>query len=147
VSAPPTIRLRTRTDDQSQVNKAMSSFKGFDIDGLLGEVRSSSEMVRVCAEGIMDNIIVSAHQTIHNNHMMSKDIHTITQQTEEEVGELRGKIDEILKHQKSFQTALDAVSGKNSLLSFLMEYLSKLKTAIVLGGYAILTYLRRTRAA
>jgi hypothetical protein len=131
---PPTIHLRTRTDDQSQVDKAMSSFKGFDIDDLLGAVRSSSERVRVCAGEIMDNIIVSAHQTIHNNHKMSKDIHMIAHQTEEEVGELRGKIDEILKHQKSFQTALDAVSGKNSLLSFLMEYLSKLKAATVLGG-------------
>jgi len=130
----PTIHLRTCTDDQSQVNKAMSPFKGSDIDDLLGAVRISSERVRVYAEEIMDNIIVSAHQTIQNNYKMSKDIHVTTQQTEEEVGELRGKIDEILKHQKSFQTTLDAVSGKNSLLSFLMEYLSKLKAAIVLGG-------------
>lgn len=73
----------------------------------------------------MDNIIVNSHQTIHSNHRTTTDIHMITQQTEGEVGELREKIDEILKHQRSFQVTLDAVSGKNSLLSFLMEYLSK----------------------
>lgn len=131
---PPTTNLRTRTDDQSQVDKALSPFKEFNIDDLLAAVRSSSERVRVCAEGVMDDIIVSTHQTVHNNHKVSDGIHMITKQTGEEVGQLRGKIDEILKQQKSFQTALDAVSSKNSLLSFLMEYLSKLKAAIVLGG-------------
>ena len=82
----------------------------------------------------MDNIMVDAHQTIHDADKMTKDIHMITQQTEGEVGELRGKIDEILRYQKSFQTTLDAISGKNSLLGFLMEYLSKLKTCIVFGS-------------
>lgn len=71
--------------------------------------------------------VVSTHQTIDENYQMSKNVHIITQQTEARVGELHGKIDEMLKHQKSFQTALDAISGKNSLLSFLMEYLSKSK--------------------
>jgi hypothetical protein len=131
---PRTTNLRTRTDDQSQVDKAMSPFKEFNIDDLFAAVRSSSERVRVCAEGVMDDIIVSTHQTVHNNHEVSDGIHAITKQTGEEVGQLRGKIDEILKQQKSFQTALDAVSSKNSLLSFLMEYLSKLEAAIVLGG-------------
>lgn len=73
----------------------------------------------------MDNIIVDANQTIHANDKITKDIHVIAQHTEGEVGELRGKIEEILKHQKSFQATLDAISGKNSLLSFLLEYLSK----------------------
>jgi methyl-accepting chemotaxis protein len=150
---PLRINFRTRTDDLSQVAKATSPLKGFDIDDLLAEVRSTSERVRVCAEGIMDSMIISAHQTIDDNHKISKDtytitqetkeevvsahqtindnrkmsedIHMITQQTEEGVGELRGKIDEILKLQKSFQTTLDAVSGKNGLLSFIMEHLSK----------------------
>jgi hypothetical protein len=143
VSAPPTIHLRTRTDDQSKVDIATSHFKSSDIDELLGAVRSSSDRVRIYAEEIMDNILVSAHQTIHINHKMSKDIHKVTQKTEEEVWELRGKIDEILNRQKSFQTALDAVSSKNSLVSFLMEYLSKSKPATVLGGYAIFTYLKK----
>lgn len=75
----------------------------------------------------MDKLVVNSHETIHKNHRMSQDIHKITFQTGEEVGELRGKIEEILKHQKSFQIALDAVSGKNSLLCFLMEILSKVK--------------------
>jgi hypothetical protein len=105
----------------------------FNIEDLLAAVRSSSERVRVCAEEVMDNIIVTTHQTVNNSHKVSNDIHMITRQTEEEVGQLRGKIDEILKHQKSFQLALDAVSSKNSLLSFLMEYLSKLKSDIVPG--------------
>ena len=73
---------------------------------------------------MMDNIIVSSHQTLQTNHETTRDIHMIAQQTEEEIVELRGKIEEILKHQKSFQIALDATSGKNSLLSFLTEYLS-----------------------
>jgi len=102
----------------SLVGKAMSSFKNFDIDDLLAAVRSSSDKVRACAEGMMDNIIVVTHQTTQN-------IHNIMQQTEDEVGELRGKIEEILHHQKSFQLTLDSISGKNNLLSFLMEWLSK----------------------
>jgi hypothetical protein len=102
--------------------------------------------VRICAEEIMDNIIVDMHQTIHNNDKMTKDIHTITQQTDEKFGEIHGKIDEILRHQKSFQTSIDAISGKNSLLSFLMEYLSKLKTAIVLGSTLYSLPLRKTGA-
>lgn len=125
------IYLRARTDDQSQVRRAMSPLKSYDTDELLAGVRSTGERVRVCAEEIMDNIIVSSHQTIQDSHEMSKDIHMTTHKTEGEVEELRGKINEILKHQKSFQTALDAVSGQNSLLSFLMEILSKLKAAIV----------------
>jgi hypothetical protein len=112
----------------------MSPFKELNIDDLLSAVRSSSEKVRVCAEEVMDDIIISTHQTAHNNHKMSSGIQVITKQTGEEVGQLRGKIEEILEQQKSFQAALDAVSSKNSLLSFLMEYLSKLKAAIVLGG-------------
>ena len=121
----------------------MSPLRGFNTDDLLGQVRSCSERVRVFAEGMIDDIIVSAHQTVHDNHKMSKNIHQITQHTEEGVGELRGKINEILKHQKSFQAALDAVSGKNSLHSFLMEYLSKFKS-YAFGG--VQAYLRRTRA-
>jgi hypothetical protein len=109
-------------DDQSHGGKAMSSFKGFDIDNRLGTVHNSPEMVPVCAEEIMDNTIVSAHQTIHNNHKISKNIHIITQQTEEKTGELYRKIEEIQKRQKPLQTALDAASGKSSLLSFLMEH-------------------------
>src|SRR5215469_6368454 len=96
----------------------MSSFKNFDIDDLLAAVRSSSDKVRACAEGMMDNIIVVTHQTTQN-------IHNIMQQTEDEVGELRGKIEEILHYQKGFQLTLDSISGKNNLLSFLMEWLSK----------------------
>ena len=112
----------------------MSPFRDFNIDDLFAAVRSSSERVRVCAEGVMDDITINTHQTVHSNHRVSDGIHAIAKQTGEEVGQLRGKIDEILQQQKSFQAALDAVSGKNSLLSFLMEYLSKLKAALVLGG-------------
>jgi hypothetical protein len=114
----------------------MRSFKDLNIDDLLAAVRSSSERVRVCADEVMDDIIISTHQTVNNNRKVSNDIHTITRQAREEVGQLRGKIDEILKQQKSFQTALDAVSCKNSLLSFLIEYLSKLNPLSFLAlGY------------
>jgi hypothetical protein len=112
----------------------MRPSKNSNIEDLLAEVRRSSERVRFCAEEVMDKIIVTTHQTVNNSHKVSSDIHMITRQTEKEVGQLRGKIDEILNHQKSFQLALDAVSSKNSLLSFLMEYLSKWKSDIVPGN-------------
>lgn len=135
----PDRHLQTLTDDQLQVNKALSSFEEFNIDDLLATVRSSSERVRIYAEGLMDDIIVSTHQTVKNNHKVSNGIHEIAKQTGEEVGELREKIEELLKQQKLFQGALDAVSGKNSLLTFLMEYLSKYTSAIVLGvSYIVL---------
>lgn len=108
-------------------------------------MRSSSEKLRILAEQIMDSIIVSTHETVHSNDKMTKDIHAVTQQSGAEVGELRGKIDEILQHQQSFQAALDAISGKNSLLSFLMEYLSKFRATISSRRYAILTQFRKTR--
>jgi hypothetical protein len=119
------IHLRTRADDQLQARKAMSPFRGVETDDLLADIRSSSKRVRVYAQEIMDKIIVSSSE-------MSKHIQEITKQTEQEVGELRVKVDELLNHQKSFQIALDAASGKNNLFSFLMEYLSKLIPAVVL---------------
>jgi hypothetical protein len=108
------LRLTTLTP----AKKVMAPFIGDEIDDLLALVRSSSDRVRACAEGILDNIMVDTHQTTEN-------IRNITQQTEGEVFELRGKIDEILQHQKDFQLTLDSISSKNSLLSFLREYLSK----------------------
>jgi hypothetical protein len=105
----------------------MSAFKGVEIDNLLSKVQSSSDIVRACAEGMMDNIIVGTHQTVHDNFKTTNDIRDIMKHTGGEVGELRGKIEEILKHQMDFQQVLDSISGKNNLLNFLMEYLSKLK--------------------
>lgn len=104
----------------------MSPLSSYDTDELLSKVRTTGERVRVCAEEIMDNIIVSSHHTIQTNYEMSKDIH----RNEGEAEEIRGKLDELLQHQKSFQTALDAVSGQNSLLSFLTEILSKFEVAL-----------------
>lgn len=98
----------------------MSPLRGYDVDDLLKAVRSSSDKVRACAEQIMDNIIVT-------NDKATKDIHTITHQTDQKVVELRRKVDEVLDQQKSFQSTLDAISGKNHLFSFIMEMLSKLK--------------------
>ncbi len=125
----------------------MSPFKGTDIDDLLTAVRRSSDRVRACAEGMMDNIIVVTHQTVHDNYETTQNIHNITQQTEDEVGELRGKIEEILHHQKGFQLTLDSISGKNSLLSFLTEYLSKFKLTVPSSVLYIPTNPTRTRAA
>ncbi|KAE9373805.1 hypothetical protein N431DRAFT_407513 [Stipitochalara longipes BDJ] len=114
--------LIDRLNPVNFMGKAMHPFKDFNIDDLLAEVRCSSERVRACVEEVIDDMIVSTHQTVVGNNMVSKDIYVIAQQTEEEVGQLREKIEEILKQQKSFQAALDAASGKNGLLSFLMEY-------------------------
>jgi hypothetical protein len=124
----------------------MSPFKGVSIDDLLAAVRSSSDKVRVCAEGMMDNIIVVTHQTAHSNYHATKDIHNITRQTEGEVENLHGKIEELLQRQRDFQLTLDSISGKNNLLTFLMEYLSKLKHLVCLYKFLMLTILTRTRA-
>jgi hypothetical protein len=127
----PPVNLRARINDHVQASKAMRPSKDINIDDLLAAVRSSSERVQARADEIIDDIIVNAHQTVDKNHKISSQIHTIAQHTEEEVGKLSERIDEILKRQKSFQAVLDATSGQNSLLSFLTEYLSKSKSAIV----------------
>jgi archaellum component FlaC len=114
----PPVHDKTCTDIRWEVNKLKSPFRGFDLDDLFAKIRSSAERVRVCAEDIMDNIHVETNE-------ISKNIHSITQQTEGGVGELREKIEEILRQQKTLQASLEAVSSKNSLLSFLTEYLSK----------------------
>ncbi|KAH8884333.1 hypothetical protein GQ53DRAFT_399321 [Thozetella sp. PMI_491] len=103
--------------------KATSPFRGTSIDELLEAVSKSVERVRVCAEGMMEGIIIHTHHTIRDDHEMTRDIRIITEQTGGEVEELRGKVDEILVRQKSLQLTLDAISGKNGLLDFLMEYL------------------------
>jgi len=117
----------------------MSPFKSCEIEDILGTVRASAAAVQACASDIMDNILVNAHQTIHENHKLAR-------QTEEEVGELSRKIEEILKHQKSFQLALDAANGKTSLLSLLTELISKFTASVALE-YSALTYLRKTTRA
>jgi hypothetical protein len=96
---------------------------------------------------MMDNIIVVTHQTVHDNYQTTRNIHNITQQTEDEVGELRGKIEEILQHQKGLQLTLDSISGKNNLFSFLMEYLSKFKLTVLSSVLYVPTNANRTRAA
>jgi hypothetical protein len=109
----------------------MGPFKSVEIENLLAQVQSSSDIVRACAEGMMDNIIVGTHQTVHDNFKTTNDIRDIMQHTGGEVGELRGKIEEILQHQIDFQQVLDSISGKNNLLNFLMEYLSRLRRNIL----------------
>jgi hypothetical protein len=150
---------------KSQVSKVRSPFKSYEIDSLLRMVRTSSENVQVCADEIMDNMIVGAHETIHSTEQKTTDIHMITQRTETGVGHLdekldellkhrnpfqtRGtevelchlheKVDELLKHQQSFQATFDAISSKNGLLSFFTEYLSKSKANIVPRRSTLLT--------
>jgi hypothetical protein len=102
----------------------LSPFKGASIDDLLEKVSSSSDKVRICAEGMMTDIIVDTHKTMNDDLEMTKDIRTITQHTGGEVEDLQGKVDEILVRQNKLQLTLDAISGKNSLLDFLIEHLS-----------------------
>jgi division protein CdvB (Snf7/Vps24/ESCRT-III family) len=98
--------------------------KGASVDDLLEAVSTSSEKLRVCAEGMMDDIIVNTHKTMNDDFEMTKHIRTMAENTGGEVDELQGKVDEILRRQKSIQQTLDAISGKNGLLDFLKEYLS-----------------------
>jgi hypothetical protein len=106
------------------VDKSLSPFKGASIDDLLEKVSSSSDKVRICAEGMMDDIIVDTHKTMNDDLEKTKNILTMTQHTGGEVEELQGKVDEILVRQNKLQLTLDAISGKNSLLDFLIEHLS-----------------------
>jgi hypothetical protein len=73
---------------------------------------------------MMDDIIVNTHKTMNDDLEMTKNIRSMTQQTSGEVEELQEKVDEILKRQKSLQLTLNAISGKNGLLDFLVECLS-----------------------
>jgi hypothetical protein len=123
----------------------MSPFREFNIDDLLAAVRSSSENVRVCSEEVMDGYMVDMHHTVHSHRKLSDGTHVIVKKTDEEVGQLLGKIEELMEQQKSFNIRLEAVSSKNSLLNFLTEYLSKLKSALIYGSF-ILTYQRATGA-
>jgi hypothetical protein len=109
------------------VGKGLSPFRGASIDDLLYVVSANSERVRVCAEGMMDDIIIKTHKVMNDDLEMTKNIGTMTQQTGGNVEKLHEKVDEILKSQKSLQSlqiTLNAISGKNALLDFLVEYLS-----------------------
>lgn len=103
----------------------MSPFKGYELDNLLSMIRLSGERVRVVAGAIMDSVAVGTNQTVHKSYETMKTIHDKQAQAENDVSNLRGKIEEILRQQRDFQQTLDSVHGKNSLLSFLVEYISK----------------------
>jgi len=70
---------------------------------------------------MIDDIIVNTHKTINDDLATTKDIHTIAQRTGREVSQLQGKVNEILIQQEKLQLTLEAVSGTNGLLDFLIE--------------------------
>jgi hypothetical protein len=76
---------------------------------------------------MMDDIIVDTHRTLIDSHQMTRNIRMIAEGTGGEVGELREQVAEVLRRQKSLQVTLNSISGKNGLLQFLMEHLSKSK--------------------
>lgn len=120
----PCARSAFKPAKRTIVDKGLSPFKGASIDDLLDAVSSSSDKVRVCAEGILNNIIINTHKTTNDGLEMTKNIGSMTHQTGGKVGELHKKVDEMLERQKSLQRTLNAISGKNGLLEFLDEYIS-----------------------
>ncbi len=117
--------VTTAPADSLQVRRALSPFRGLDIDNLLETVHSSSERVRICAESVQDDILVDTHKTVADSHEIARVIRKTTGDTGREVEEIREQVAEILRRQRSLKTTLDAISGKNGLFQFLLEHLSK----------------------
>ncbi|KAF2672080.1 hypothetical protein BT63DRAFT_422585 [Microthyrium microscopicum] len=104
-------------------NKTNNFFKGWDVDDLLLMVHNSAQKVRTCAEVMMDEIRVVTHQTVHNNYVATRNLQSTAEQTEEGVGQLHRKIEQLLNKQNDIQITLESISGKNNLLNFLIEFM------------------------
>jgi hypothetical protein len=85
------------------VNAWKSPFGGWKIDKLLDEVSTCAESVRLCAEGIIEEMIVG-------NYSASMTI--------------QSQLVEVIRQQQLMQMSIDAAHGKTHLLHFLMEQLS-----------------------
>ncbi|KAH7323239.1 hypothetical protein B0I35DRAFT_427345 [Stachybotrys elegans] len=83
-----------------------SPFAGYKIDQILDTVRVSADRVRVCAESVLDEIIVDSYAA-------SKAI--------------KAQLDEVIQMQKEMRVSMAATHGRHSqthLLRFLMEQLN-----------------------
>jgi len=85
------------------VKSLKSPFGGWKIDNLLDEVSTCAESVRVCADGILEEMIVG-------NYSVSKTIQL--------------QLVEVIRQQQLMQMSIDAAQSKTNLLHFLMEQLS-----------------------
>lgn len=129
------------TNIRAKGQRIKSPFKSVDVDDLLSEVRNSSNRVRACSEGMMDKFLVETHMTVHDSYEITQNIQTTTHKTGGDVEELRGTIEQLVQQQKDFQLTLESMSGKNNLLSFLQEYLSKIWPIAPLGVLRVLCML------
>lgn len=91
---------------------------GRDVDDLLSMVRNSRDRVQVCAENIVDSMV-------HATYNATRNIDNTANNIEHRVGDLHEKVNEMILQQRDFAQTLESVHGKNSLLSFLNEYISK----------------------
>jgi hypothetical protein len=85
------------------VNAWKSPFGGWQIDKLLNAVSTCAESVRLCAEGIIEELIVGSYSA------------SMT---------IQSQLGEVLRQQKIMQMSINAAHGKTHLLHFLMEQLS-----------------------
>ncbi|KAM7201200.1 hypothetical protein V8F20_004946 [Naviculisporaceae sp. PSN 640] len=108
-------KLIKRLNPGSLFGKATNIVKGANIDHFLAEISSSAENVIVCAQGLSDDRNADMYKTV-------KDTHGVATRTRGGVEQLQTQVDEVLRRQKSLQSQLDAISGKNWLFQFLREY-------------------------
>ncbi|KAE8446335.1 hypothetical protein EG329_012084 [Mollisiaceae sp. DMI_Dod_QoI] len=85
------------------LNAWKSPFAGWQIDKLLDTVTTCAESVRLCAESIIEELIVSSYSASMN---------------------IQTQLSEVLRQQRVMQMSIDAAHGKTHLLHFLMEQLT-----------------------
>lgn len=80
-----------------------SPFGAFKIDRLLDGVAACAEAVRICAEDLIEELIMGNYSASIN---------------------IQSQLDEVLRQQRMMQMSIDAAHGKTHLLHFLMEQIS-----------------------
>lgn len=87
----------------STVNWCKGPFAGFKIERLLDEVKSCAESVRLCAEGLIEEVIVDNYAA------------TVS---------IQSQLDELFRLQQEVLLSVNANNSKTHLLHFLMEQIS-----------------------
>ncbi|KAM7183494.1 hypothetical protein V8F33_013541 [Rhypophila sp. PSN 637] len=86
------------------LSSLQSPFGGWNIDKILDEVKTHADSVRICAEGLIEDIIVGSYSA---------------QMT------IKSQLDEILQQNRMIYMSLDAAhQGKTHLFTFLMDQLN-----------------------
>lgn len=85
------------------VGRFKSPFGSFNIDRLLDVVKAQAETVRVCAEGMMEEMILESHQRGKSIEM---------------------QLDEVIRQNRTILMSIDAAHGKTHVLQFLLDGLS-----------------------